>query len=87
MSPTVTDQAVGTRRNRERTDTPRKNALAGLFEDFDFQKPGKEQLEPYLASRRHSVSSLLVAWQISGELDFLREAVAKTPGNPQGYSP
>ena len=80
---TTADQESGTRSNRERTNTPRKNALAGLYDEYDFQKPAKEQLETYLTSRGRSVVSLQVAWQITGEMEFLREAAAKDPGNPQ----
>jgi len=80
---TAADQEPGTRRNRERPNTPRKNGLAGLVDDFDFQKPAKEQLETYLTSRGRSVVSLQVAWQTTGELEFLREAAAKDPVNPR----
>lgn len=74
---------AGTHGSRERDDPPGTNALIDIYGGHAFQKPTKEQLEPYLKSRRRSATALLVAWQITGELEFLREAATKEPANPQ----
>ena len=63
-------------------DISGENTLGVLYDKQNpFHKPTKEQLEPYLKSRHRSVASLLTAWQITGELEFVREAATKDAGD------
>lgn len=73
-----------TPRSSEDSAVSEKNSLAVLYDKQNpFHKPTEEQLEPYLKSRHRSVASLLTAWQITGNLEFVREAASKDASDPR----
>jgi len=78
------DQGAEARRSHEGVDASGKNTLAKMFDkQHPLQKPTKEELEPYLKSHLRSVASLLAAWQITDDLEFVREAATKDAGDPR----
>jgi len=79
-----TDDGPESRRDRDGADAAGKNTLGALYDkQHPLHKPTKEELEPYLKSRHRSVPSLLAAWQITGDLEFVREAATKDAADPR----
>lgn len=78
---------------RPATRTPRPSLPPSRTRDFraiaeraaksDFPKLTGEELEAYLDAHHRGAGSLLAAFRISGDEDFLREAMGKYPTDPQ----